>query len=552
MTKNEAKVKIIKSFRNINQLVPTKARFLVCLYFYCIACCTIGFVHAADDKPMNILYIMSDDHATTAIGAYGSRLAGLNPTPTIDKLAANGTLFENAFVTNAICTPSRATILSGQYSHINGARRLGAKLSADKQYLPIEMKKAGYETAVIGKWHISSEPAAFDHYEVLKGQGKYFNPTLKTKGKGPWTNNEKKYQGHSSDVITERSLNWLKSRKSDKPFMLLHHFKAPHDLFENAPRYDDYLADVTIPEPETLWQQQGWGSVATRGENDSLRTLVGSSVSKRHARNMGKHLKVDPQLSDEAYTREAYQRYLKRYLRCVKGVDDNIKRLLDYLEESGQAENTIIIYSSDQGFMLGEHDLIDKRWMYEESLHMPLIIHHPKLPQVKRSQQIVNNTDFAPTMLALAGVTKTPEYMQGYDFSAALTGEKAEVVREASYYRYWMHMRHHSNPAHFGMRTEQYKLIFFYGIPESTKTYVDKKAITKEAQQLYAQTPPAWELYDVKADPKETTNLYNNPEYKAVIKQLKRQLKQLRSDVKENDQSDYPHIQQVIDQHWND
>lgn len=543
---------MIKLLQNIRNAVCAKASIVTFLCFYSISSCTLGFAQATESKPMNILYIMSDDHAATAIGAYGSRLVGLNPTPTIDKLAANGTLFENAFVTNAICTPSRATILSGQYSHINGARNLGAKLPTERQYLPIEMKKAGYETAVIGKWHIRSEPGAFDHYEVLEGQGKYFNPILRTKGDVAWPKNQQKYQGHSSDVITDRSLNWLKNRKSDKPFMLLHHFKAPHDMFENAPRYDDYLADITIPEPDTLWVQDGWGSVATRGDNDSLRKLIGSSVSKRHARNMGKHLKVDRKLSDEAYTREAYQRYLKRYLRCVKGVDDNIQRLLDYLAESGQAENTIVIYSSDQGFMLGEHDLIDKRWMYEESLRMPLIIHHPKLKQVQRSQQIVNNTDFAPTMLALAGLNKTPEYMQGYDFSAALTGEKSVNARQATYYRYWMHMRHHSNPAHFGIRTEQYKLIFFYGKPESTKAYVSKKTLPKEEQQLFEETPAGWELYDVNADPEETINLYRNPEYKGVIRQLKQKLKKMREDVKENDQEDYPHIQQVIDKHWND
>jgi arylsulfatase A-like enzyme len=549
---NEAKVKIIKSLRYINERIRNKVTL-----FFCLTCCTLSFVHAADDKPMNILYIMSDDHATTAIGSYGARLSALNPTPTLDKLANKGTLFENVFVTNSVCTPSRASILTGQYSHINGARNLGAKLAPEKQFLPLEMKKSGYETAVIGKWHISSEPAAFDHYEVLEGQGKYFNPTFNTKSDVAWPKNQKQYQGHSSDVITDRSLQWLKNRKSDKPFLLLHHFKAPHGMFENAPRYDDYLAEVNIPEPKTLFDQQGWGSIATRGENDTLRPLIGSSVSKRHTRNIGKNLKVDQKLSDEAYTKEAYQGYLKRYLRCVKGVDDNIQRLLDYLEESGQAENTIVIYSSDQGFMLGEHDLIDKRWMYEESLRMPLIIYHPKLKQIKRSKQIINNTDFAPTMLAMAGAEKTPDYMQGYDFSAALTGKKSSNERQSTYYRYWMHMRHHANPAHFGIRTEQYKLILFYGQPESTKVKKQKKKKkskkqpSKEALALLKGTPVGWELYDINADPEETVNLYNNPEYKAVIKNLKQELVQLRKDVQEND-VDYPHIQQVITQHWKD
>ncbi|MEH6551018.1 MAG: sulfatase [Pseudomonadales bacterium] len=512
---------------------------------------------------MNILFIMSDDHAATAIGSYRSRLAGIDPTPTIDQLAAQGTLFENAFATNSVCTPSRASILTGQYSHINGARNLGAKLEAARQHLPLELKKAGYDTAVIGKWHISSEPAAFDHYEVLHSQGHYTDPIFNVKGSKTsrstegWPNNTQQFKGHSTDVITDRSLKWLRERDQSKPFMLLHHFKAPHGPFENAARYNNYLADVDIPEPETLWNDGNWGSIATRGEDDSLRGLIGSSVSRRSHRSVGRGI-VDKTLQGDAYTHASYQAYLKRYLRCVKGIDDNIKRLLDYLDQSGQAKNTIVIYTSDQGMMLGEHDFHDKRWMYEESMRMPLIIYHPQWSKQNkkpsRSRLVVDNTDYAPTLLALAGVSETPEYMQGSDFSAALRSEKPSANHQAVYYRYWMHMKHHSVPAHFGIRTEQYKLIFFYGQPESNSPEKIAKAAGKKVElaPLFASTPVAWEFYDMTSDPHETTNLYGDPKYGPIIANLKRQLQQMRTDIGENDSENFPHIQAAINAHWND
>jgi arylsulfatase A-like enzyme len=487
---------------------------------------------AAAAKLPNILYIMSDDHAAHAIGAYGSRLAKLDPTPNIDRLAKEGILFENCFCTNSICVPSRATILTSQYSQTNGALDLGGGLEPENQHLPRLMKQAGYETAMIGKWHLKHEPAAFDYYCVLPGQGSYFNPILRESG-GQWPNNEKRFAAydsrHCSDVITDLSLKWLRNRDKSKPFFLMHHFKAPHDNFENAERYDWLYNDIDIPEPKSLWDSGNHGSQATKG--------MGTSIGKRNTRrNMGMHMFVDQSLPDEQYKHIAYQRYLKKYLRCVRGVDDNVSRLFEYLEKSGQMDNTVIIYTADQGMMLGEHDFIDKRWMYEESMQMPFLVRYPKMIRAgSRTDEIINNTDFAPTILKLAGIEK-PDYMQGRSFATLLCGRTPADWPQSTYYRYWMHMAHHDNPAHFGVRTKEYKLIFFYG-------------------QNYKQggpkpTQPGWELYDMKNDPHEMNNLYSNPKYAGVVGQLKAELLRLRQKYNETD-GKYPHIQKVIDEYWN-
>ncbi|MBK3517508.1 sulfatase family protein [Carboxylicivirga marina] len=513
-------------------------------------------------KP-NILYIMSDDHTSQGFGVYGSRLASLNPTPTIDRLAHEGILFENAFCTNAICTPSRATIMTGQYSQANGVQDLDGNLPEERQYLAHEMKKLGYQTAVIGKWHLKKTPAAFDYYNVLYGQGDYFDPVLAEKGssdsiitkfhgkKGLWPG--KQYEGHSSDVITDLSLEWLKNKRDkDKPFFLMHHFKAPHDMFEFAPRYADYLEDVTIPEPESLWDNKNNGSVGTRGYNDSLLDTIGSSVGHRNIiRNMGMHMKIDQDIPDPEYKRLAYQEYLKRYLRCVKGVDDNVKRLFDYMEAEGLMENTIIIYTGDQGFMLGEHDYIDKRWMYEESLRMPFLVRYPEMIKAgTRTDAIINNADFAPTIIDLAG-GKAPEYMQGESFVDILPeGKEPEGWKQATYYRYWMHMAHkHSNPAHFGIRTKDYKLILFYGLDYMKRGKKPKGFSHNPASMSAFQTPLAWEFYDLKKDPKEMDNRYDDPAYADVISSLKQQLKQMRTELNEGDEK-YPQIQALIEANW--
>ncbi len=508
---------------------------------------------AAEEQKPNIIFIMSDDHASQGIGVYGSRLAKFDPTPTIDRIGEEGAIFENCFVTNSISTPSRACITTGQYSQTNTVLTLNDSLPIEKQYLPQEMSKLGYQTAIIGKWHLHEQPEMYDYYNVFYGQGTYFDPVLCEKGttetvkKGNKKILGKKYIGHSSDVVMDITLDWLKNKRDkSKPFFLQHHFKAPHDNFEFNPRYKDYLADEMIPEPASMYYNANNGSVGTRGEDDSMLGIIGSSVGRRNQKSyMGVKMGIDPSLPDDEYKHQAYQEYMKRYLRCIKGVDDNVKRLFDYLEAEGLMDNTIIIYTGDQGFMLGEHDYIDKRWMYDESQRMPLLVRYPKKIKAGTvTDAIVNNVDFAPTMISLAG-GEVPEYMQGRSMKEILyTGNEPADWPQATYYRYWMHMIHHSNPGHFGIRTKEYKLIFFYGQPY--KEWDDKIAQFKCWDII---TPPAWELYDLRHDPQEMNNVYGDPRYDEVTKSLKAQLKEMRHNLNEEDDK-YPNIQAVIDEYW--
>lgn len=500
------------------------------LLLLCGAAFTADICLAADTPTQrpNILWIMSDDHATAAVGVYGGILAPLNPTPTLDKLAAEGMRFTNALVTNSICTPSRATLVTGQYSHVNGVRTLSDPLPVSRHTLPRLMKQAGYQTAIIGKWHLHEEPAEFDYYCVLPGQGKYFNPSFHRKSAGSWPDNlittgDKSYDSvHSSDVITDLSLEWLRKHDRKKPFFLMHHFKAPHDNFENAERYDFLYDDVTIPEPASLRDVPNHGSAATQD--------MGTSIGKRNARrNMGDHMFVDKSLSDAEYMRVSYQRYLKKYLRTVRGLDDNLARLIAYLRETDQLENTIILYTSDQGFMLGEHDYIDKRWMYEPSLRVPFIVRYPsKIAAGSVSDALLNNTDFAPTLLDLAGID-VPSSMQGRSVRPILEGRTPDDWRTASYYRYWMNMAAHDNPAHYGIRTKDYKLIFFYGLPLDA------------TDALSAKTTPGWELYDLRKDHDERHNVYGDPTYADIVVRLKQELLQLKKESNDTDDK-YPEL----------
>ncbi|GAA3615084.1 sulfatase [Flavivirga amylovorans] len=507
----------------------------------------IGSTFAQSKKP-NILFIMSDDHTSQAVGVYNSRLTKLNPTPVIDQIAKEGIIMENAFCTNAICTPSRACIMTGQYSAVNGVTTLGGRLPENKQYLAKEMKKAGYTTAVIGKWHLKELPTAFDYWKVLPGQGNYFDPYFRMTGgtesyKKAILGKSKEYsdgqhmKGHSSDCIGESTLNWFKNvRDPKKPFFLKMHFKAPHGGFEYAPRYEDYLANVEIPEPKNLYESGNHGSIGSRGYKDELIHVLGSSISPRcPLRNYSSRLqKQNPELSDREVTHLAYQNYLKKYLRCVKGVDDNIKKVVDYLKAEGLYDNTVIIYTGDQGFYLGEHDYIDKRWGYEEGMRMPFIVRYPKsIPAGQRSDAIIENVDYPVMMLDYAGVDK-PDYMQGKSFRYVMEkGKEPKNAKTAAYYHYWMHLSAHYNPAHIAIRDKKYKLIYFYG------------ARQKETK---AETPPSWELYDLEKDPGEMNNLYGNKKYDSVIDDLKVQLRTLRSEYKEDDPK-YA-CNQVIDEYW--
>jgi arylsulfatase A-like enzyme len=506
------------------------------------------FLGSIFGKKPNILFIMSDDHAAHGISAYGGRLAKIAPTPNLDRLAKEGALFQNAFCTNSICSPSRACVLTGQYNHVNGAVDLGGRVMPGKQMLAIEMGKAGYETAMIGKWHLKVEPKDFNYYCVLPGQGKYHGPSFRIRGDKPWGKNLIDFpEKHSTDAITDLTLDWLKDRKKEKPFFLMHHYKAPHDYFENAERYESFLAEVDIPEPETLWKRHPkFGSMATRGNQDELIPHIGTSIGNRNPRrSYFRDLpsrfpnefpeNYDPaDYTDEQNTRFAYNAYLKKFLRCVKGIDDNLGHLFKHLEETGQMDNTVIIYTGDQGFMLGEHDYQDKRWMYEESMRMPFLVRYPKT--VKAGQKfdaIIENVDYAPTMLDFAGAA-IPQSVQGRSFKSLLeTGEEAGDWKKAAYYRYWMHMAHHDNPAHLGMRTKRYKLIYFYGC---------------NYQGGY-QTPAGWELYDMKNDPHETKNLYHNPKHAKLTQSLKGWLAKVRKRVGD-DGSHYPACEKIVREFW--
>jgi len=502
---------------------------------------------AADQRP-NILFIMSDDHTAQAVGAYATVLKDLNPTPTIDTLAAEGMTFDNAFCTNAICTPSRACIITGQYPHVNGVFDLRGNILPEKQVLPILFRNAGYQTAMIGKWHLKKEPN-FDYYKVLPGQGKYFDTMFRIQGPRKWPQNTVTHEGrHSSDAITDSALDWFRNKRDpDKPFFVCHQYKAPHDYFENAPRYQSYLRDVSIPEPPTLHDvPRTFGSIATRGHNDELMAHIGTSIGKRNPR---RSYAVDlkerfpeefpsdydvTRLSERETTRLAYQAYLRKYLRCVKGVDDNLKRLFDYLRKEGLYDNTVIIYTGDQGFWLGENDYQDKRWAYDPSMRMPFIVRYPgSIRGGTRSDAIVENVDYPALMLDFAGIPR-PSSMQGRSFkSICETGKEPADWKKAAYYRYWMHLAHHDNPGEMAIRTKTHKLIYFYGADYEGKN----------------QTPPAWELYDLSTDPSELHNVYDHPAYFKVREELKKQLALLRRDIGD-DGSHYPACEKVVQEFW--
>ena len=372
----------------------------------------------------NILFIMSDDHAANAISCYDSWLAGILKTPNIDRIANEGALLKKVFCTNSICTPSRASILTGQYGHLNGVRTLDDTFNRDQKHVAKDLQNSGYETAVIGKWHLHTEPSGFDYYNVLPNQGRYFDPILKEKGK-PWKDRKKGgqvYPGYVTDVITDQTIKWLKNRRNEKPFFLMCHHKAPHGLWELAPRHVDLYKGIDIPEPLGFWENQDHRSPGSKGYGSNLFKL-GQRMSRGSAGKewpTGK-LNIDGMSRDEI-KKAAYQKYMKDYLRCVAAIDENVGRLLEYLDQSGLAENTVVIYTSDQGQFLGEHDYYDKRWMYEESMKMPFVIRYPR--EIKPgtvNENLITNNDFAPTFLDLAGSSKS-EYMQGQSFRSILRG----------------------------------------------------------------------------------------------------------------------------------
>lgn len=435
----------------------------------------------------NILFIMSDDHAAQAISAYGSRI---NQTPNIDRLAKEGVKATNCFCTNSICTPSRASILTGQYSHKNGVLTLNEQLKPESRSVAKYLRETGYQTAMIGKWHLGTEPQGFDHWRILPGQGAYYDPEfIEQTGR-------KKYTGYCTDLITDFSLEWLDRRNQEQPFFLMCHHKAPHRAWDPAPKYRNLFADKTIPEPTNLYEKLDGRPEALR----ELKMRVGEDTTKRD-------LKQDPPpgLSGDALRKWAYQLYIKDYLRCVQSVDDSVGRILDYLDNHNLRENTLVIYTSDQGFFLGEHGLYDKRLMYEESLRMPFLARYPReLKAGTVNDDILLNIDFAHTFMDFAGLGRD-QYMDGESFRTNLQGRTVDNWRKSMYYRYWMHKDGaHNVPAHYGVRTKEHKLI------------------------CYPTGKVEWEFFDLKKDPQEMQNRIADTRYADTIKRLKKELTRLQ------------------------
>lgn len=486
-------------------------------------------------KRPNIIFIMADDHAVRAVSSYGSQII---KTPNIDRIAQDGIRFVNSFVTNSICAPSRAVLLTGKHSHLNGQIDNRATFDGSQQTFPKLLQQAGYYTAMIGKWHLKSDPTGFDYWNILPGQGKYYNPDFIEMG------NKHKIDGYVTDIITDIALNWLDTIERDQPFCLLLHHKAPHRNWLPAPEHLTLYNDMEMPIPKTFFD-----SYATREQtagdqemtiledmyeaydlklelsDKEKNTLFEESV-KRFRGNL-----TQEQLDtlDSAYKEEndafyeanlqgdelakwKYQRYIKDYLRTIISIDENVGRVLDYLKESGLEENTLVVYTSDQGFYLGEHGWFDKRFMYEESLRMPLLMKYPSVIKPGTiNHQLVQNLDFASTFLDLAEA-EIPADMQGRSLKPLLEGGEASDWRNAIYYHYYEYPGWHAVKRHYGIRTDRYKLIHFY------------------------YDVDVWELYDLENDPNELTNIYHDVQYLEVREELTNELKAQQEFYNDTDQ----------------
>ncbi len=495
-------------------------------------------------KQPNIVWIYSDDHSHNAVSAYGGLLEDVAPTPNIDRIAKGGMIFRNSFVTNSICGPCRAVVLTGKHSHINGFMTNGNKFDGDQQTFPKLLKKAGYQTALYGKWHLSSDPQGFDDWEVLPGQGHYYNPDfLNADGKHA-------EQGYVTDLITDKALDWLDNgREAGKPFMLMVQHKAPHREWEPGPDHLNTFDGVTIPEPDSLFDNyEGRGSAAKLQDmtiektmrmgadlkvwdhaalNKPLNKMTDAEKGLNRARQRTFGRMTDEQrknwdaayepknevfrkakLSGKELVRWKYQRYMKDYLRCIASVDDNVGRVLDYLEKTGLDKNTVVFYSSDQSFYLGEHGWFDKRFIYEESLRTPLLAKWPGVIKPgSEAEALVQNLDCAETFLDICGVD-VPEDMQGESLVPLMKGRTPRRWRKSIYYHYYEgEDRVHKVHKHYGLRTDRYKLVYFYTLDE-------------------------WEFYDLKTDPSEMKSQYDNPEYAKKVKELKAELVRLRKHYK--------------------
>ena len=511
-------------FPELQRMKPFLATFLLG------AILTVSTSLNAADRP-NIVFVFTDDHAPHAIGAYNGWLKSVNPTPNIDKLAAEGMLFVNSFCTNSICGPSRAVIQTGKHSHKNGFMNNGNTFDWNQQTFPKLLQKAGYQTAIYGKSHLKGHPQGYDSWAVLPGQGLYYNPDMITP-EGQVT-----IEGYCTDIVTDMAVEFLKEgRDESKPFMLMVQHKAPHRNWMPALRHLNLYDDIELPEPSTLFDDYRDNAPAARYQEleidrhmhinydlyldltpdfPDLPIRTDKSAWRNLQRMAPEQVKAwraayepkdkafhEANLTGKDLVRWKYQRYAKNYLRSVKGVDESVERLVDTLDDLGLDDNTIFIYSSDQGFYIGDHGWYDKRWMYEESLKMPFIVKWPGVAQPgSRTTKMVQNLDYAETFLDIAGAP-IPSDMQGVSLVPLLKGENPSDWRKSIYYHYYEYPSVHMVPRHNGIRTNRYKLMHFYQFDE-------------------------WEFYDLRSDPDEYNNLYGNPEYKNLVNRMKRELKGL-------------------------
>ena len=480
----------------------------------------------------NILFIMTDDHAAHGVGCYGSRI---NRTPHLDRIANEGARFDRCFCTNSICEPSRAAILTGTYNHVNGVTTIGAHLDNRLPNVAKELRAAGYQTAVFGKWHLGDAPAhrptGFDEWKVLQGQGPYFDPQMNCNGEMA------AFEGYTTDIITDHAIDYLSRRDRRRPFFLKYHHKAPHRPWQADAAHRHLYVDEDIPLPPTFDDDYANRSTAAREARmriaDHMNYLdlklvppegVPPWTTVPHPDDVAgftltpEETGVPVSFSDSAELKSfKYQRYIKDYLRCVAAVDDNVGRVLDYLEAEGIIDDTVVIYTSDQGFFLGDHGWYDKRFMYEESLRMPFLVRYPaEIEAGTVVNEIVTNVDFAPTFCAWAGIPQ-PAYMQGRSFRPLLGGGAPDDWPQSMYYRYWMHLAHHYVSAHYGVRTKTHKLIYYYGEALDQPDTIDKSM------------PREWELFDLEADPFELNSVYGRAEYANIQAALTAELARLQA-----------------------
>jgi arylsulfatase A-like enzyme len=438
----------------------------------------------------NVIYIMADDHASHALSCYGSRI---NKTPNLDRIARQGMRFANCFVTNSLCGPSRATLLTGKYSHINGYTVNERLFDGSQETFPKLLQKAGYQTAMVGKWHLGSDPTGFDYWNILPGQGVYLDPQFIEMGV------KKQVKGYVTDIITDMAVDYLKRCDKTKPFCLLYHHKAPHRSWVPDAKHADLYENERLPIPATFDDDYATRATPAREQQMTIERDLNKTDLKQDP---------PPGLSGHALKEWKYQRFIKDYVRVIASIDDNVGRLLDYLEASGLAKSTIVIYTSDNGFFLGDHGWFDKRFMYEESLRVPLLVRYPGMIRPGSvSRAFVSNADFASTFLDYAGVP-IPGDMQGRSLRPILEGREPGSWRKSLYYHYYEFPQPHHVYPHIGVRTERYKLVYYYTIKE-------------------------WELFDLKKDPHELKNLYNDPAHAQIRDQLTAELRRLKDELKD-------------------